>query len=212
MNNIAPMCFHYLDPCPLYLSTTSCVLWVQNKCCEPNSAFCTTLCYVFLHLNCFLQSLPHTLDLTEFSIVFSYAFTYFHTFPYTFFIFHIFARICTHFFTDFLIVLQNFQVKGLKGFVRIGSEIAFVTSNCTLFLNAQINQPSWIFSKSSEPLLQTLAQNPAQAQGACNRIPHPGLINTCIWSHTLCTFSEGPEQPARLDFPCLLNPCSQPLL
>ena len=100
-NNIAPMFFHYLDPCPLYLNTTSWVLWDQNKCWEPNSAFCTALCYVFLHLSRFLQSLPHTLDLTEFSIVFSCAFTYFRTFPYTFFIFHIFARICTHFLTHF---------------------------------------------------------------------------------------------------------------
>ena len=155
-----PNVFHYLDPCPLYLNTTSWVLLGQNKCEEPNSAFCTALCYVFLHLSRFLQSLPHTLDLTEFSI-FSCEFTYFRTCLCMLFMVHIFA----HLFFDFSYCALNFEVKGLKGFVKIGSEITFVISNCHLFAKLQSSQPNWIFSQSSEPLLQILAQNPAQAQG-----------------------------------------------
>ena len=74
------------------------------------------------------------------------------------------SHICTHFF-EFSYCALNFEVKGLKGFVGIGSEITFVTSNCSLFAKSQSSQPNWMFSQSSEPLLQTLAQNPAQAQG-----------------------------------------------
>ena len=64
-------------------------------------------------------------------------------------------HICMHVF-EFSYCALNFQVKGLKGFVRIGSEIAFGTSNYALFLKAQSSPPNWNFSKSSGPLLQTL--------------------------------------------------------
>ena len=77
-----------------------------------------------------------------------------------------------HFFSDFFYCALNFEVKGLKGFVRIRSEIAFVISNCILFLKAQSSQPNWIFSKSSEPLLQTLAQNPDSKVDPCSNPKH----------------------------------------
>ena len=157
-------------------------------------------CILHTTLLCFLASEPFSSESATYSRpnrVFHPAFVRVHVFSHiSMHVLHI-SRICTHlhtFLNKFSYSGLNFQVKGLKGFVRIGSEIAFVTSNCALFLKDHSSQPNWIFSKSSETLLQTLAQSP------------------WIWKHELCTFSEGPEQPARLDFSCLLNPCSQPLL
>ena len=122
-------------------------------------------------LLCFLASEPFSSESATYSRpkrIFHHVFVCVHVFSHiSMHVLHI-SHICTHlhaFFYEFSYCALNFQVKGLKGFVRIGSEIAFVISNCPLFAKSQSSQPHWMFSQSSERLLQTLAQNPAQAQG-----------------------------------------------